>query len=206
MRTQFSFYKSFDDVYQDLSDKQKIEFINTLLDVQFLRVKIEDVAFKDVILKHIWNAQKHSLEKSISGYIESQKNPKIKIPFLGCYDSSFLPLQIPSEGDHKEDKEKEEDKEKYTIYSDVISYLNNKTNKSYMHSSNKTKELINARFNDGFLLDDFKKVIDIKSSEWLGTDFEKFLRPETLFSNKFEGYLNQSDGAKKTNNDLDGWE
>lgn len=110
-RQQFAFYKSFDDVFQDLSDKQKIEFMNTLLDVQFLRLKIEDVAFSDNILKHIWNAQKHSLDKSIRGYLESQKNEKVKNPFIGCYDDSFLPLQTPSEGVHKEEEEEEKGKE-----------------------------------------------------------------------------------------------
>lgn len=115
MRSQFAFYKSFDDVFQDLSDKQKLEFMNTLLDVQFLRIKIEDVAFKDVILKHIWNAQKHSLEKSISGYLESQKNTKVKNPFLGCYDESFLPSQTPSEGNSKEEQVKEKVKEKEKV-------------------------------------------------------------------------------------------
>jgi hypothetical protein len=112
VRSQFAFYKSFFDVYQDLNDKQKIEFMNTLLDVQFLKVRIESVSFKDVILKHIWNAQRHSLEKSINGYLESQKNTKVKNPFLGCYDNAFLPLQIPSEGNHKEEEEKEEEKGK----------------------------------------------------------------------------------------------
>ncbi|MCW8932197.1 MAG: hypothetical protein OQL19_18430 [Gammaproteobacteria bacterium] len=111
MRQQFAFYKSFDDVYQDLSDKQKIEFMDTLLDVQFLRIKIEDVMFKDTILKHIWNAQKHSLDKSVKGYLESQKNTKIKEPFMGCYGDNFLPLQTPSEGIYREEQEKEEVKE-----------------------------------------------------------------------------------------------
>ena len=43
----------------------------------------------------------------------------------------------------------------------------------------------------------FKIFIDNKAFEWLGTYFEKFLRPETLFSNKFEGYLNQKTTPKK---------
>ncbi len=124
MRQQFAFYKSFDDVYQDLSDKQKIEFMNTLLDVQFLRLKIEDVTFSDNILKHIWNAQKHSLDKSIRGYLESQKNEKVKNPFIGCYDDSFLPLQSPSEGIHKEVKEEEEEKGKEEVKKEFSFTLN----------------------------------------------------------------------------------
>lgn len=85
MRNQFTFYKSFDDVYQDLDDKQRIEFMTTMLDVQFLRIKVEDVSFEDKILKYIWIAQKHTIYKSIKGYLESQKSPKVSEPFFGVY-------------------------------------------------------------------------------------------------------------------------
>lgn len=76
-------------------------------------------------------------------------------------------------------------------YKEIVDYLNNKTNKKYKHSTGKTRRFIEARWNESFRLDDFKKVIDIKTSEWLGTNQEKYLRPETLFGTKFEGYLNQ---------------
>lgn len=79
----------------------------------------------------------------------------------------------------------------------IIEYLNIKSNSHYKYSTDKTQTLIKARIKDGFTLDDFKIVIDKKCEEWLGTDFEKFLRPEILFSNKFEGYLNQKITAKK---------
>lgn len=79
----------------------------------------------------------------------------------------------------------------------IIEYLNIKSNSHYKYSTDKTQTLIKARIKDGFTLNDFKIVIDKKCEEWLGTDFEKFLRPETLFSNKFEGYLNQKITAKK---------
>lgn len=79
----------------------------------------------------------------------------------------------------------------------IVEYLNIKSNSHYKYSTDKTQTLIKTRIKDGFTLDDFKIVIDKKCEEWLGTDFEKFLRPETLFSNKFEGYLNQKITAKK---------
>lgn len=77
------------------------------------------------------------------------------------------------------------------IYVDVVNYLNEKCKKNFKPTTNKTKSLINARINEGFELEDFKKVIDIKSKEWMYSDMQKYLRPETLFSNKFEGYLNE---------------
>ena len=83
-------------------------------------------------------------------------------------------------------------------YLEIVDYLNLKASTRYKATGNKTKDCIKARWNEKFILEDFKKVIDIKTKEWLKTEWEKFLRPETLFSNKFEGYLNQkTTGSKK---------
>jgi uncharacterized phage protein (TIGR02220 family) len=77
-------------------------------------------------------------------------------------------------------------------FSEIIDYLNQKTGSQYRASSRKTKEAINARWNEGNRLEDFKKVIDIKTAEWLNNDkMNSYLRPSTLFSPKFEEYLNQ---------------
>ena len=51
--------------------------------------------------------------------------------------------------------------------------------------------------------EDFYKVINIKSKQWLNTEMEKYLRPETLFSNKFEGYLNEEVDTNEDIDDLD---
>ncbi|MGY0692948.1 conserved phage C-terminal domain-containing protein [Virgibacillus sp. FSP13] len=77
-------------------------------------------------------------------------------------------------------------------YVEIINYLNDATGKKYRSSTNKTKTLIKARWNEGFGTDDFKKVIDTKTAEWMHDNkMQKFLRPDTLFGTKFEGYLNQ---------------
>lgn len=81
------------------------------------------------------------------------------------------------------------------IYKYIVEYLNRKCNKNFKHTTKSNQRLINARLNEGFSLDDFKKVIDIKSSQWLGTDMEKYLRPQTLFGTKFESYLNENEGG-----------
>ncbi len=80
---------------------------------------------------------------------------------------------------------------KDSIYTVVVAYLNKKTNKNFKATTQKTKSFINARVKEGFCEDDFYSVIDIKVSQWMYSDMQKFLRPETLFSNKFEGYLNE---------------
>ncbi|PGY05377.1 conserved phage C-terminal domain-containing protein [Bacillus sp. AFS031507] len=80
----------------------------------------------------------------------------------------------------------------------IIQYLNEKTGKNFRSGSNKTKELIHARYGEGFTLEDFIRVIDLKSVDWQSDpNWNKFLRPETLFGTKFEAYLNQQEGKKK---------
>ncbi len=87
-------------------------------------------------------------------------------------------------------------------YKEIIDYLNFKTNSNYKYSTNKTKELIKARFNEGFNLEDFKKVIDIKTNEWINDNkMNIYLRPNTLFGTNFENYLNQPI-KKKTLKDI----
>lgn len=90
-------------------------------------------------------------------------------------------------------KKKEKDNNIYTL---VIDYLNKKANTNYRPTTKNTQSFINARVKEGYTVEDFKKVIDNKSKEWLNTDFEKYLRPATLFGTKFENYLNEAN--KKT--------
>lgn len=78
-------------------------------------------------------------------------------------------------------------------YVEIINYLNQKANKNYRPSTKKTRSLIKARWNEGFRLEDFEKVIDVKTSQWKDDPkMDKYLRPETIFSPKFEGYLNEA--------------
>lgn len=97
---------------------------------------------------------------------------------------------------HKDTNDKHMGKhmENENINVNIIEYLNKKCNTNYRATTEKTQKLIKARMKEGFKIDDFKKVIDIKSKQWL-KDIEmcKYLRPETLFGTKFEGYLNEKE-------------
>ena len=73
----------------------------------------------------------------------------------------------------------------------IVSYLNEKAERNFKSTIAKTRKAIHARLEEGFTVDDFKTVIDKKCAEWIGDPkMEKYLRPETLFGTKFEGYLN----------------
>lgn len=74
----------------------------------------------------------------------------------------------------------------------IIEYLNTVANKKFKPNTSATKKLINARLSDGYTLQEIKYVIDNKTAEWLNTDMQKYLRPETLFNaTKFESYVNE---------------
>lgn len=83
-------------------------------------------------------------------------------------------------------------------YNEIIDFLNEAVGTNYKSTSKRTRELIKARFNEGYTLEDFKVVITNKCYDWLqNNEMRKFLRPETLFSNKFESYLNQTRQERK---------
>ena len=84
-------------------------------------------------------------------------------------------------------------------YKEIIDYLNEQTGRRYSHKANKNQDLIKARWNEGFRLDDFIQVVDNKVNDWLRDEkMNQYLRPATLFSNKFDGYLNETNKREVT--------
>ncbi|MDW8564676.1 conserved phage C-terminal domain-containing protein [Staphylococcus shinii] len=86
-------------------------------------------------------------------------------------------------------------------YKEIIEYLNNKTGKRYSYKSKANQKLIKTRMNEGYTLEDFIKVIDNKVMEWQDNEkMKSYLQPTTLFSNKFDKYLNQELSNKPIEN------
>lgn len=78
------------------------------------------------------------------------------------------------------------------IGQEILDYLNKKTDKHFKNTQNNLNK-IKTRLKEGFKKEDFIKVIDIKCGEWFfDSNMNKYLRPETLFGNKFESYLQQN--------------
>lgn len=76
-------------------------------------------------------------------------------------------------------------------YQEIVDYLNQKAGTSYSSNSKTTQANIRARLAEGYTVEDFKRVIDNKCTDWIGTQWEEYLRPSTLFGTKFENYLNR---------------
>ncbi|WP_301875962.1 conserved phage C-terminal domain-containing protein [Limosilactobacillus oris] len=82
----------------------------------------------------------------------------------------------------------------------IIGYLNEKLGTKYKPNASKNKTVINARLKEGYSLDDFKTVVDNKIADWSNSPkMSKFLRPETLFGPKFDGYLSEKRINQKPN-------
>lgn len=109
-----------------------------------------------------------------------------------------------TEQEQNKNNKKKDNKVNKDNYIYIVEYLNLKAGTKYKADTKKTISLIDARLKEGFTLDDFKKVIDNKIATWKGTEWEKYLRPETLFGNKFEGYLNEKNSTKETEESLKG--
>lgn len=113
-------------------------------------------------------------------------------------NSDDTPTNTPSE--HKQEcKECKEDNNNIIVeqIKEIVEYLNLKCGTHYRHTTANTKKHIKARLKDGYSFEDFKDVIDKKYKEWKGTEFERYLAPDTLFGTKFEKYLNQKITTEK---------
>lgn len=72
----------------------------------------------------------------------------------------------------------------------VIDYLNQQAKTHYRKNAT-NRDLVKARINEGYTIQDCLTVIDNKTAQWLNTEWEQYLRPRTLFQkSKFESYLN----------------
>ena len=133
-----------------------------------------------------------------------QEKMNIRYPYR--MDTTDTDIYINNNIDiHKEDEEDKDNIKFIDTVKEIVNYLNDKCGTRYKYKSKKTQDLIRARLNDGFTVDDFKNVISKKQSQW-GDDqkWSDFLRPETLFGSKFEGYLNQKD-KKEQAEDMASW-
>jgi len=83
------------------------------------------------------------------------------------------------------------DNNKLSICKEVISYLNLKAKKNFKVDTASHQKFIKARLKEGYVLEDFKKVVDVMVAKWKGTEYEQYLQPQTLFGNKMDNYLNQ---------------
>ena len=105
-------------------------------------------------------------------------------------------MEDENEDENEDVDTKDTKKNKNNISGDVINYLNEVLGSKFRNTDS-YKAHINARIKEGATFEEFKTVINKKVLEWKGTEWQKFLRPQTLFGTKFDSYLNEVVTTKK---------
>ena len=126
---------------------------------------------------------------ALNGSVESAFQEVQKV-HLGSAKNAFQEVQkvhtIKTENTNTENNNN-----KLLICKEVISYLNLKAKKNFKVDTASHQKFIKARLKEGYVLEDFKKVVDVMVAKWKGTEYEQYLQPQTLFGNKMDNYLNQ---------------
>ena len=84
------------------------------------------------------------------------------------------------------------------IIDECVIYLNSVSGRNFKPKTESIRKFIRARISEGYVLDDFKRVIDNQWFKWKDTDMAEYMRPSTLFSaEKFPNYINAPDYSKQ---------
>lgn len=144
------------------------------------------------------NSQKREIAETLTGQgfehtSTSDEDAETEEPRVYIYNKDIV-----SDKDIDTDKYNDKNTDKNSIVrKEILEYLNRKAGTKYRDGA-LAKKHINARLNEGYTVEDFKTVIDSKCAEWLRTDMAKYLRPETLFGTKMDGYLGQAGMKART--------
>ena len=125
---------------------------------------------------------------SVDGTVNSTVS-ELEILQSGTVNNTVSELEILQT--NKTNNNEIENNNKLSICSEVINYLNSKAKKNFKVNTASHQKFIKARLKEGYVLEDFKKVVDIMVAKWKGTEYEQYLQPQTLFGNKMDNYLNQ---------------
>ena len=200
-RESFIFYKSFYESIKELDPIDQAQIYNAIFKYQF---EGEEIELKGVC-KSIFTLIIPQLEANNKRYVngckggapKNNQNAKKEQPKINQKSTKNQPNVNDNDNVNVNVNENDNDNNIYivednNVFKEIIDYLNLRTSQHYKYNNKNTKEHIKARLKEGFTVDDFKTVIDKMCLEWMNTDMQKYLRPDTLFRpSKFESYLNR---------------
>jgi len=168
-----------------------------------IRLGVQLDLIKIIDGKEIWMTEIQNMIGQSSTEADRIRLYRNKLDAKALPENTDVQMYDKSTPELEREKEKEIKKDIYSgVYTEIIAYLNEKTASRYKPTKS-TKEFIHARIEEGFTKDDFITVIDNKVASWKGTEWEKYLRPQTLFNaTKFQGYLNEKGFSKQQGNDI----
>ena len=147
--------------------------------------------------RYLEAARRRTSTKLVSEYLLVKVDPKFKNVSIISENVDIFVENVSNSRQRKVKESKEKESKLYCpadaeqIIKTIITYLNEKIGSDYKPDAKKTVGLIVKLLTRGYTAEDMQKVIDKKFEEWKDTEYAKFLRPSTLFGEKFDEYLNQ---------------
>ena len=184
-RRGFNFFRSYYDVYNELPDKDKLAFIDALLNRQFQGEKPENLTGMS---KFAYISQTNSIDGQVKGYedklISMNKNVPNFDPWQGVNKTKITPTEPI--------KIVEEVVEKDRINFDaLLNLLNAQSSKNYRTINPKARTEFNKRIKEGYTKEDIKNtIINAFQDPWHSDSKWKWLTPIFLSkSDKIDKYL-----------------
>ncbi len=81
----------------------------------------------------------------------------------------------------------------------IMDYFDRATGKNFKLYDKQGALALEALFNEGYSVKQIIAVINLKVEQWKGTKIECYIRPKTLFGEKFTGYLAEAINAEENN-------
>lgn len=179
--------KAFHDLFPYLSERQITNALNKMIELGLIKKGNFNTNSYD---RTCW----YALTNLGVSIMQNCQMEDAKMSNRNVENVEPIPVNIPY---NKPDNIYISEEEKNTV-TQVILYLNKKANKNYKVEAKCHRTPIQARLRDGYTISDFKKVIDTKVEDWLNTDFNEYLVPETLFRpSNMEKYLNKENKKKE---------
>lgn len=170
MRKAFNFYRSYWEVANELNDKDRLAFYDSLLKKQFTN---EDTELNGMV-KFAYLSQKHSIDKQIDGYISqmSKRHPN-EDPWQGGKQGACVePTQ------QEEEKGEEKVKEKID-YEALLKFINVSFNRKFQVFNDKVKSKYSALLKQGYTKNQVMNAIkNCKSNEYHKEKNYQYCTPE----------------------------
>ena len=171
---------SYYEIYSMLGDKQKIEFMNTMLDIQFLKQNVNNISFKDKTLTLLWKAVEHSVKKQIEGYCNSKKVQYCEL-FDAYGDASVVayeasPIQEKGEVKGQEEEQGEVKGLNASLRFATLSLKSSKDNQT--HKPRQVVKELEAKYSDElddeYLLEMVIRFIEYRDDIYSSTKDKKY--------------------------------
>lgn len=196
MRDSIVFYKSFVEALKELPDEDRLKLYDAIFEFGLYGNEPKLSGVNAAVFKLVRpqiEANNRKYENGLKGGRPKPNNNQSKTKAKPNNNQTITKAE-PNDNDNVNDNDNDNvNASGSDVVLSLVSYLNSKTGSSYRETE-QVRELIESKLNDGYSVEDLKSVIDKKSVEWsCDGKMRTYLRPSTLFGEKFEEYLNAPD-------------